>query len=69
MRIIYTYHAKKRMKQRGLNSLHVEYILNHPDYVKNSIDNTKEATGSIENRSIKVVFVVIENYINIITVI
>ena len=69
MKIIYSKHAKKRLKQRGITELEVEYILENPFYVKKSFDNTKEAFGEIKGRNIKVKFVEIENYIKIITVI
>jgi len=69
MKIDYSDHAKKRMKQRGITELEIEYILEHPDYIKKSFEGRKEASGRIKNRLIKVEFIEIENYIRIITVI
>ncbi|MEK6952065.1 MAG: DUF4258 domain-containing protein [Nanoarchaeota archaeon] len=69
MNLIYSYHAKKRMKQRGITELEIEHVLNCPSYIKKSFENTKEAVGEIKNRIIKVKFIEIENYIKIITVI
>lgn len=69
MDIIYSSHAKKRMKQRGITRLEVEYILTYPYYVKKSFEGRKEAIGEINHRIIIVKFIEIENYIKIITVI
>ena len=69
MKIIYSYHAKKRMRQRGITELEVEYVLKHALYVKKSFENTKEAVGKINNRLIKIKFIEIESYIKIITII
>lgn len=68
MEAVYSDHAKKRMKQRGITELEVEHILKHPHYVKKSFEGTKEALGEVNNRQIKVKFIEIENYIKIITV-
>ena len=68
MKIIYSEHAKKRMKQRGISELEIEYILKHPSYVKKSFEDTKEAFGEVNNRLVKVMFIKIENYIKIITI-
>ncbi len=69
MSIIYSDHAEKRRKQRGLSKLEVEHILEYPSYIKKSFDGRKEAVGKIRNRDVKVVFIEEENYIKIITVI
>ena len=69
MEIIYSDHAKKRMRQRGITELEIEHILKHPYYIKKSFEGTKEGVGEINNRIIKIKFVEIENYIKIITVI
>ena len=68
MKIVYSYHAKKRMKQRGITELEIVQILKHPFYIKKSFEGTKEALGEINNRLIKIKFIEIENYIKIITV-
>lgn len=67
--ITYSDHAEKRLKQRGITKLEVEYVLKHPTYIKKSFEGRKEALGKIKNRVIKVKFVEIENYIKIITVV
>jgi len=69
MKIIYSDHAEKRLKQRGITKQEIEHILKHPSYVKKSFENRKEAVGEIKNRTIKVKFIETENYLKIITVI
>ena len=69
MNIIYSDHARKRMKQRGITELHVEQILQHPSYVKKSFEERKEAVGTVENRIVKVIFIETESYIKVITLI
>lgn len=69
MEIIYSDHAKRRLKQRGITHLEVEFILNHPNYVKKSFEGRKEALGKVKNRNLKVIFIEKEKYIKIITVI
>ena len=68
MKIVYSQHAKKRMKQRGITEIEIEHLLSHPFYIKKSFEDTKEAFGEINKRQIKVKFIKIENYIKIITV-
>ena len=68
MKIIFSFHAKKRMKQRGITELEIQHVLQFPLYVKNSIEGTKEAVSIINNRRIKVIFILRANYIKIITV-
>ena len=68
MKIVYSEHAKKRMKQRGITEIEIEHLLSHPSYIKKSFEDTKEVFGEINNRPIKIKFVKIENYIKIITV-
>lgn len=67
MNIIYSSHAKKRLKQRGI--LEFEDILKFHSSVKNRPDGLSEAVGCSNNRMIKVVFAEEENYIKVITVI
>ena len=69
MKIVYSDHAKKRMRQRGITELEIEHVLKHPKYVKKSFEGRKEVFGEIRNRNLKIEFIEIENYIRIITVI
>lgn len=68
MKILYSEHAKKRMKQRGVTEIEIEHVLRHPSYIKKSFEGTREALGEINNRQIKIKFIEIESYIKIITV-
>ena len=55
MKIVYSEHAKKRMKQRGIGEWEIENILKHPDYIKKTFEERKEAVGEMRNRKIKIV--------------
>lgn len=68
MKIVYSNHALKRMKQRGFTSLEIEFILKHPDYVK-KVDEKREVVGHLKGRMIKIVFTLKDTYLNIITII
>ena len=68
MRIIYSEHAKKRMKQRGITEFEIEQVLISPSFVKKSFEGRKIVVGSVKNRIIKMVFIETENYIRVITV-
>ena len=69
MKIIYSFHAAKRLRQRGITELEVEHVLKHPTYIKKSFEGRKITEGEINNRRIKISFIEKENYIKIITVI
>ncbi len=69
MNIKYPKHAKKRMKQRGIEEWEVEHLIKYPSYVKKTFEERKEAIGEIRDRKVKIVFIEMENYIRIITVI
>jgi len=72
MKIVYTDHARARMKQRGITELEVELVLDKPNYVRKSFRGRFEALGEVKNREIKVEFEEvrnhIENYIKVITI-
>ena len=69
MKLVYSEHAIKRMKQRGITELEIKYVLEHPTYVKKTFEGRKEAVGIIKNRMIKIVFFETESYLKIITII
>lgn len=69
MQIIYSDHAKKRMKQRGIEEWEIEHLLKYPSYIRKSFEGRKEAVGEIRNRKIKIVFIKEDKYIKIITII
>ena len=68
MEIIYSNHAKKRMKQRGIEEWEIEHLLKYPSYIRKTFDGRKEAIGEIRDRFVKVIFIKQERYIKIITV-
>ncbi len=69
MRIVYSGHAKKRLRQRGIAEFEVEHILRFPTEVKRSSDGLEVASGESNGRNIKVVFGRKENYIKVVTVV
>lgn len=69
MEVVYSDHAKKRMKQRGIEKWEVEHLLKHPSYIKKTSEGKKEAVGESRNRFIKLIYIKEEKYIKIVTVI
>ncbi len=69
MLIVYSDHATKRMKQRGITELEIGHILSYSEYIKKSRDGTKEAFGKVNNKYIRIFFVEEENLIRIVTLI
>ena len=69
MTLVYSDHAKKRMKQRGIEEWEIEHLLKHPSYIRKALDGRHEAVGEIRNRKVKIVSIKEENYIKIVTVI
>ena len=68
MEVIYSEHALKRMKQRGISELELAHVLKHPTYTKKTFEGRKEAIGNIQNRTITVIYLETETYIKVITV-
>lgn len=68
MILVYTDHARMRMRQRGITDLEIEHVLLHPVQILDSFDGTQLATGNVNNRLIRVKIIKTENYILIITV-
>ncbi len=69
MKIIYSDHAKKRIKERGIEDFEIEYVLKHPSYIKKSFDERKIAVGEIKNRKLGIIYFEEESYIKVISVI
>ncbi len=69
MDVVYSHHAKKRLKQRGIEEWEVEHLIKYPSYTKKTFDGKIEAVGEIKNRETKIVYVKKENYIKIVTMI
>lgn len=66
MRIRYSFHARLRMKQRGITSLEVEHVLAYPMYTK-FFGKRKEVGGMIKNTFLRIKFVEGENHIKVVT--
>ena len=60
-------HASYSMIKRGIFEAEAKFVLERPDYVKDSFDNRKIAIKDIVKGKLAVVFVEKEKYINIIT--
>jgi len=67
MHLVYSEHAIKRMKQRGITQFEIEELLKYPEIIRKSFGERKEAIGVIRNKRIKIKFIEKENYIIIIT--
>jgi len=69
MNIIYSDHAKKRIKQRGVEDWEIEHILKYPSYVKKSFEERRIAVGEIKNRKLGIIYIEEESYIKVISVV
>lgn len=69
MNIVYSEHALKRMKQRGITSLEVEHVLRYPTFIKKSAEEIRECIGECNNRTIRIFYLKKETFIKIVTVI
>ncbi len=67
MKIIYSSHARKRLRQRNIKENKVVEIIEFPDYTLKRGEEI-EAYKKIKERTIKIVYVAKENYIKVITV-
>ena len=68
MKILLSYHAKKRLAERNIKIQDVQMTIEIPDYVI-SKDNKKEAHKKIGDKTLKVVYVEEDKYIKVITLI
>ena len=57
IKIIFSDHALKRMKERGIENWEIEHLIKYPEYIKKSFEGRKEAVGNIKNRIIKIEFI------------
>ena len=64
----FTFHAKMRMLQRGINEETVKEIVSSPIYILDSFDNRKIAVKRIGDTLWHVVFLQEENNIKVVTV-
>ncbi|MFH1376491.1 MAG: DUF4258 domain-containing protein [Candidatus Woesearchaeota archaeon] len=68
MKIVLSYHAKKRLIERSINIKDIEETIEMPDYTVSKW-NKKEAYRKIKDRTLKVVYFQEEKYIKVITLI
>ena len=67
--VAYSDHAKRRMKQRGIEEWEIEHLLSHPSYTRKTFEGKTESVGEIRNRNVKIVSIKEEKYIKIVTVV
>jgi hypothetical protein len=68
MKIVFSDHSKKRIKERGIEVWEIEHLLKHPSYIKKSFDGKRIAVGEIKDRKLKIVYTEEESYIKVISV-
>jgi len=66
MNIILSHHAKTRMVERGIPLEDIKTTINFPDYTI-SKEGKKEAFKKINNKILRVIYLEINNYIKVIT--
>jgi tRNA A37 threonylcarbamoyladenosine dehydratase len=66
MKIVLSYHAKKRLNERGIKMRDVQNTIEMPEY-SISRGTKKEAYKKIENKTLKVVYAEEDKYIKVIT--
>jgi hypothetical protein len=66
MKIIYTDHASKRMRERNISSSQIEETLILPDYTVRK-SHKIEAHKQLEGKKLKVVYIEGDKYIKVIT--
>ncbi len=67
MKIVFSSHAEKRMKERGVRKEDIIEVIDFPEYVIRRENNEIEAYKKINNKMFKVVYIKLENYIKVIT--
>ena len=68
MKIIYSDHARKRIRERGIEEWEIEHVLKYPSYIKKSFEERKIAVGEIKNRKLGIIYLEEESYIKVISV-
>lgn len=66
MKIILSYHAKKRLVERGIEMRYIQEAIEMPDYTI-SKGNKKEAYKKIKDKTLKIVYIEEDKYIKVIT--
>ncbi len=68
MEILYSHHAKKRMRQRDISLLEIEHVLKYPDFMIKTHNELRQVSGRVNNRTIKLIIAKEKKHIKIITV-
>jgi len=68
MKVVFSDHAKKRIRERGIEDWEIEYLLKHPSYIKKSFEERRIAVGEIKDRKLKIIYTEEESYIKVISV-
>ena len=68
MKIVLSHHAKKRLIERGIKMQDVQETIEIPEYTI-SKGNKKEAYKKIKDKILKIVYIIEDKYINVITLI
>jgi len=66
MKIILSYHAKKRLNERSIKFKDIQDTIDIPDYTV-SKGNKKEAYKKIKDKTLKIVYLEKDKYIKVIT--
>lgn len=67
MNIVFSGHAKKRIKERGIKEEDILEVINFPEYTITRSNNETEAFKKIKGRTLKVVYIQKEMFIKIIS--
>ena len=68
MRVVFSDHANKRIRERGIENWEIKHLLKHPSYIKKSFDERRIAVGEIKDRKLKIIYTEEESYIKVISV-
>lgn len=67
MQIMFTEHAEKRLKERGVKKEQVKETIEFPEYTIKRTNNEIEAYKKMAGKMLKVVYLEKEKYIKVIT--
>jgi hypothetical protein len=67
MKIIFSYHAKKRIYERGIKFDEIRKTIRFPDYIIKKADGKIEAFKKIGGKTLKIVYVEEGKFIKVIT--
>ena len=67
MKIVLSFHAKKRLIERGIKLGQIIAVIKYPDYTVKRSDQETEAYKKIKDKTLKVVYIYEKRYIKVIT--